>query len=145
MSAAEQPTCGRGLAENSALPAALGNVIAGMAENLEVHMEALDLTDLNSQEEYKAYETLVKELRQVALQLRSTANRMAGYRDLPMGRHDEKAMKLPRVLEVFQAFVKQKRELLSLLEQTVERDDQLLDMMRVHSQRIQKAPGKGRE
>ena len=132
MNTAEQPTCGKGLAENSVLPAQLGKLIAAMAENLETHMEALDLTDKNSSAEFDAYEKLVRDLQQTALQLQETATQMAGYRDLPMGRHDEKAMTHPRVRRVFEKFVKQKQELLSLLEQTAGRDSQLLDVMRVH-------------
>ncbi len=131
MDTAEQPTCGKGLAENSVLPAQLGKLIAAMAENLETHMKALDLTDKNSSAEFDAYEKLVRDLQQTARQLQETATQMAAYRDLPMGRHDEKAMTHPRVREVFEKFVTQKQELLSLLEQTVERDNQLLDVMRV--------------
>jgi hypothetical protein len=50
-----------------------------------------------------------------------------------MGRHDEHALTQPRVQETFERFVKQKQELLSLLEQTAERDHKLLEMMRAHS------------
>jgi hypothetical protein len=52
MDTEDQPTCGKGLAESSILPAKLGNLIAAMAGNLVVHMKALDLTDSNSQAEY---------------------------------------------------------------------------------------------
>jgi hypothetical protein len=130
----EQPTCGKGLAENSVLPARLGDVIGAMANNLEAHRKALDLTDENSRLESEAYERLLKELRQAAAQLQETAQVMTGYRDLPMGRHDEQAMTHPRVLEAFEQFVKHKQELLSLLEETAERDNQLLQMMRAQSQ-----------
>lgn len=132
MSSSEKPTCGKGLAENSILPGKLGQLIAALAENLAVHSGALDLTDQNSRAEYDAYEKLVKELRQTAVQLEKTANQMASYRDLPMGRHDEKAMTHPRVLEVFEQFVRQKQEVMSLLEQTAARDHELLEMMRAH-------------
>jgi formiminotetrahydrofolate cyclodeaminase len=133
MNAAEQPTCGKGLAENSVLPRTLGQVIAAMAENLEVHRQALDLTDQNSRAEFDAYTELVNELQQTAVQLEKTADQMVSYRDLPMGRHDEKAMTHPRVREVFERFVERKQELLSLLEQTAMRDNELLGMMRHHS------------
>ena len=132
MSTPEQPTCGKGLAENAVLPARLGNLLAAMAANLEVHMKALDLTDPNSRKEYEAYETLVIEIQGAAEQIKKTANRMTGYRDLPMGRHDEQAMNHPGVRETFERFVKQKQELLALLEQTGERDNKLLEMMRTH-------------
>lgn len=126
----EQPTCGKGLAENSVLPALVGEVIATMAKNLEVHRKALDLTDENSRAEYDAYQSLVKQLQQAADHLRAAAKEMAGYRDLPMGRHDEKEMTHPRVRETFEKFVQRKQELVSLLEQTAVRDQQLLEMMR---------------
>lgn len=130
MSASKQQTCGKGLAENSVLPAKLGEVISAMAGNLETHMKALDLTDPNSQAEHDAYEKLLKDLRQTAAQLSVTASEMAGYRDLPMGRHDQKAMAHPRVRDAFEHFVQRKRELLELLKQTEGRDNQLLEIMR---------------
>lgn len=130
----EQQTCGKGLAENSALPAKLGELISAMAENLEAHRKALDLTDQNSRAEYEAYEKLLKELRQIAAQLSVTASEMAGYHDLPMGRHDEQAMTHPRVREAFENFVRHKQELLELLEQTEERDHKLLRAMGVNKQ-----------
>lgn len=132
MNPSEEQTCGKGLAENSVLPARVGNLLAAMAENLEVHMKALDLTDPNSRQEYEAYEGLVKDIQHTAAELEETAHRMAGYRDLPMGRHDEQAMTQPRVRETFERFVQRKQELLSLLEQTAERDNTLLEVMRDH-------------
>ena len=134
MSASEQQTCGKGLAENSVLPAKLGELISAMAANLEVHRKALDLTDENSRAENDVYEKLLRDLRQTAAQLSVTASEMAGYRDLPMGRHDQKAMTHPRVGDAFQKFVQQKRELLELLVQTEERDHKLLEAMGVNQQ-----------
>ena len=128
----EQQTCGRGLAENSALPAKLGELISAMAGNLDAHRRALDLEDQNSRAEDDAYEKLLKELRQIAAQLSVSAKEMAGYCDLQMGRHDEKAMTHPRVREAFEQFIQHKRELLELLKQTEGRDNQLLEVMRVH-------------
>ena len=128
----EQQTCGKGLAENSALPAKLGELISAMAGNLDAHRRALDLEDQNSRAEDDAYEKLLKELRQIAAQLSVMANEMAGYRDLQMGRHDQQAMTHPRVREAFEQFIQHKRELLELLKQTEARDNQLLEIMRVH-------------
>jgi hypothetical protein len=133
MSTPDQQTCGKGLAENSVLPAKLGEVIAAMAENLEAHMRALDLTDVNSKQEYEAYKDLVREEREIAAKLAATAQEMDRYRDLPMGRHDKEAMTHPRVREAFENFVQNKQELLALLEQTAERDDKLLEVMGLHS------------
>src|SRR6266540_6382814 len=127
MNASAQQTCGKGLAGNSALPAKLGELISAMAGNLEAHRKTLEQTDQNSRAEDAAYEKLLKELREVAAQLSVTASDMARYRDLPMGRHDEKAMTHPRVREAFENFVQHKRELWELLEQTEERDHKLLE------------------
>lgn len=132
MSTPEQPTCGKGLAENSVLPAKMGGLLEAMVENLEAHRKSLDLTDQNSRQEYEAYESLVKAYRQIAVELQSTAQEMAGYRNLPMGRHDERAMTHPRVRDSFEKFVQRKRELLDLLTQTAERDNKLLEVMRAH-------------
>ena len=129
MTTPEQPTCGKGLAENSILPEQMSKVIAAMAENLETHMQALDLTDKNSSAEYAAYESLVKQLKQSALQMHLTANQMAGYRDLPMGRHNMNEMVHPRVRQMFESFVKEKQGLFSLLERTMQRDNQVLETM----------------
>jgi hypothetical protein len=134
MDTADQPTCGKGLAENSVFPATLSHLIAAMAENLAMHMKALDLTDPNSQTEHGAYENLVQKLRQTAVELQWTANEMSGYRDLPMGRHDAVAMTQPEVRYAFEKFVAHKQELLTLLQQTAERDQQLLEMMRTQTQ-----------
>jgi hypothetical protein len=133
MSTPDQPTCGKGLAENSILPAQLSELVAAMVENLEAHMKALDVSDENSRLEYVAYERLASEYHQIAVQLQSVANQMAGYRLLPMGRHYEEGMTHPRVRDAFEKLVKRKRELLSLLEQTAERDDKLLETMRLHN------------
>ena len=131
MTRAEQPTCGKGLAENAVLPAKLGDLLAAMTENLAVHMRALDEDDQNSRAEKQAYKSLVGQLQQVAAQLQATADEMAGYVDLPMGTHIEEAMKHPSVGETFKRFVEQKQALHSLLEQTSAHDKQLLETMRI--------------
>lgn len=126
----EQPTCGKGLAEHSALPATLGRLIGAMAGILELHQPALDLTDENGRTEYKAYVQLALECRTAATQLQTTAGHMAGYRDLPMARHDERVMAAPENREAFATFVRFEQELLALLQRSVERDQQMLAAMR---------------
>jgi hypothetical protein len=133
MQTGTEPTCGKGLAENSVLPSQVGKLIAAMAENLEAHMKALDLTDENSAAEFAAYDKLIKELKQAALELHVTANQMAGYRDLPMGRHAERDMMHPRVGEAFERFLSEKQALLSLLQETTQRDAAILETMRAHT------------
>ena len=124
-----QPTCGKGLAENSVLPAKLGELTAAMAELLEAHMTALDLTDANSRKEHDAYAELAKRQREIANQLKATAGRMAGYRDLPMGRHEQQLMSGPKVGEAFAKFVQLERELLAMLQHRLERDQKMLRQM----------------
>ena len=121
-----QRTCGRGLAEHSVLPAKLGEWTAALAENLERHTEALDLTDESSRKERDAYLDLAKQHRQIVTQLQTTARQMAGYRDLPIGRHDPKAMASPRLRDAFEKFVRLEQELLGLLQKRVEQDRQML-------------------
>lgn len=125
----EQQTCGKGLAEHSALTASLGELVASTARVLEVHMTALDASDENAKREYEAYRELASSHRRIASELADTANRMAGYRTLPMGRHDMAAMTSPAPRHAFAAFVKQEETLLSLLRTRLERDHAMLQMM----------------
>jgi hypothetical protein len=125
----EQQTCGRGLAEHSALPAQLAEVTEAMASNLQVHMQALELDDEPAREEHAVYLRLVEEQRQAAARLRAVANEMAAARDLPMGRHDAQTMSSPEVGDAFQRFVKAKQELLALLQGMVEQDRRMLAEM----------------
>ena len=123
-------TCGRGLAEHSALPAKMAELTGAVAAILELHMKALDLTDANSRRELDAYRQLANEHRDAEAQLRTIATEMAGHRDLPMGRHDPKAMGAPAVVDAFETFVKLEQELATLLEARLEQDRQMLTQMR---------------
>ena len=125
----EEQTCGRGLAEHSALPARLAEVTEAMAGNLQVHMQALELDDEAARQEHAVYLRLAEEQRQAAARLRAVAGEMAAARDLPMGRHDESAMTSPEVGVAFNRFVKAKQELLVLLQRMAEQDQQLLAQM----------------
>jgi hypothetical protein len=122
----EQQTCGRGLAEHSALPARLAEVTEAMADNLQVHMQALELDDEPARQEHAVYLRLAEEQRQAAARLRAVAAEMAAARDLPMGRHDEQTMSSPEVGDAFQRFVEAKQELLALLQRMVEDDRRML-------------------
>jgi hypothetical protein len=125
----EQQTCGRGLAEHSALPAAFAEVTEAMAGNLQVHMQALELDDEPARQEHAVYLRLAEEQRQTAGRLRAVAQEMAAARDLPMGRHDAQTMSSPEVGDAFQRFVKAKQELLALLQGMVEQDRRMLAEM----------------
>ena len=126
----EERTCGQGLAENSVLPAQLAEVTEAMADNLQVHMQALELDDPSARQEHAVYLRLAEEQRQAAARLRAVAGEMAAARDLPMGRHDRQAMTSPEVANAFQRFVKDKQELLALLQRMVEQDQRMLAEMR---------------
>ena len=67
--AGDDQTCGKGLAENSALPEELSELIEALAGVLEAHMKALDLTDENSRKEQEAYALLVRKHREAAAHL----------------------------------------------------------------------------
>ena len=122
----EEHTCGQGLAENSVLPAQLAEVTEAMADNLQVHMQALELDDPSARQEHAVYLRLCEEQRQAAARLRAVAGEMAAARELPMGRHDTQTMTSPEVAHAFQRFVKAKQELLALLQRTAEQDQRLL-------------------
>lgn len=123
-------TCGRGLAEHSALPAKLAELLDSVGVVLDLHMKALDVTDENSRKELEAYRRLTSEYHEIAARLHMTATEMAGYRDLPMGRHDPKAMAAPAVVDAFEKFVRLEQELVTLLERRVKKDRQILIQMR---------------
>jgi hypothetical protein len=127
MSADEQPTCGKGLAANAIVPAKLAELIAATADVLERHTKALDLSDLHSRKEFDAYAKLARAHREIADSLERLAREMSGYRDLPMGRHDERIMASPEgQAEAFQRYVAIERELLELLRGKLEQDARLL-------------------
>jgi hypothetical protein len=127
MSASTEPqTCGQGLARHAALPAALADLTEAMADNLQAHMQALDLDDHAALQEHGVYLRLAEEQRQAAARLRSVAGEMAGARDLPMGHHDQATMTSPQATAAFQRFVEAKRHLAAVLQELLEEDRRLL-------------------
>ena len=126
---AEQPTCGKGLAERSVLPETLGRLTAALAEVLEVHTKALDPADRNSKIELEEYSRVVEQHRRIAAELAATAKRMAGYRSLRMGRHDEQAMASPKAFEAFEKFVELEGELVAVLQGSLAEDRAMLSEM----------------
>jgi hypothetical protein len=122
----DQPTCGRGLAANAALPAKLADLMAARAEVIERHTRALDMADPNAQQELDAYTSLARAHREIAAELARLAHQMAGYRDLPMARHDMQVMADPKgQAEAFQRFVALERELLALLHTSLEQSGEV--------------------
>jgi hypothetical protein len=112
----QQQTCGRGLAEHSELPGRFAEVTEAMAGNLQAHLQALELDDQAARQEHAVYLRLVEEQRQAAGRLRAVASEMAAARDLPMGRHDQQAMRSPEVGEALRRFEAATQELLALLQ-----------------------------
>lgn len=122
----DEPTCGKGLAEHSALPKRLSELTAAMADVLQDHQRSLDADEPNGRAELDAYKTLTSDFRDIATALEKTAARMAGYRDLPMARHDESALMSSETAEAFKRFIQAERELLQLMRTSVERDEAML-------------------
>jgi hypothetical protein len=118
---AQPQTCGQGLAEHAALPRALGELIDALAENLAVHVRALDPDDEAAQAERAVYEGLAERHREIAAQLLAVAEEMASRRDLPMGRHDPEVLSSPEVVGAFERFVAAERAAADLLEAWLER------------------------
>jgi hypothetical protein len=125
----EQPTCGQGVAGHSVLPARLAEVADAMAANLEVHTKALDPDDEAATQEHAVYLRLARAHRQAAAELLAIAEDMAAQRELPMGRHDEKVLGSPEIVEAFQRFVTAKQALLVVLQELLEQDQRMLAEM----------------
>jgi len=123
-------TCGRGLAEQSALPAKLGQLTDSIAQVLEVHMTALDIADPQAEPERQAYAALARAYRDIATRLAAVAEQMAGHRDLAMGRHDGQILAGTQARSAFADHVEIKRQLLEQLQASAGVDRQLLDAMR---------------
>jgi hypothetical protein len=127
----EQNTCGEGLAEHSLLHLKLGELTEAIALQLELHTKALDLDDENARNEHSAYQGLVQKHRDVATRLQALGEAMAGYRDLPMGKHDMQVMRSGELFTAFEDLVKVEQELLTLLDKQVGEHQQMLRVMEV--------------
>jgi hypothetical protein len=122
----EQPTCGQGLAEHAVLPAALANLTAALADNLEVHMHALDLSDPAARAEHDVWADLVARQRRITAQLRDTGAEMGGHADLPMGRHDPEALAAPLTRDALERLIAAERDLVEVLRERIARHEALL-------------------
>jgi hypothetical protein len=126
----EQHTCGRGLSQNSFVPAALAAVAAGLAQNLEVHTRALDPGDAAAGRELRAYERVAHSLRSAAADLQAAAAEMASAVDLPMCAHDIAAISTSDALDAFEDHVAAEDELRRLLDARREDNEQMLTAIR---------------
>ena len=124
-----QPTCGKGLAENSVLPGKLAAVAEAMAAVLEAHQKALDLTDPRSRVESEAYQKVAEDLRGGGWHFKEAAKRMMASREMAMGKHHVEALASQEAGAAFSNFVRAERELQSLLHEGVERDQRMLEEM----------------
>lgn len=125
----EQQTCGKGLADHSALPLAMGVLSDATAEILEIHLKAIDPFDPGSRHERDAYDDLARRHRYIAVELRNTAEQMAASRDLPMAKHDMTFMTGPAPYAAFRRFVKEELALLELLRSRLLKDEEMLRQM----------------
>jgi hypothetical protein len=125
----EQTTCGQGLADHSSLHLKLGELTEAMALQLELHTQALDLGDENARNEHSAYQGLVQKHRDVATRLQALGEVMAGYRDLPEGKHDMQVMRSRELVTAFEDLVQVEQELLTLLDKQVGEHQQMLGVM----------------
>ena len=126
----EQPTCGRGLAQSMVVPAALAAVAAGLAQNLEVHIRALDPGDPAAAQEQGVYERVARNLRDAAAGLDAAAAEMASAVDLPMGVHDMAAITTTDALDAFEGYVAAEDELRRLLEARRQDNEEMLAAIR---------------
>jgi hypothetical protein len=67
--------------------------------------------------------------RDTAHRLEALGKQMAGYRDLPMGRHNEAAMAGPGAIDNFRRFVDREQALLAVLEGRLAQDHEMLQAM----------------
>lgn len=119
-------TCGRGLAEHAPIAAKIGDFIAALAENLELHMPTLVTSDENARREHEAYGKLAAEYRAIAQQLAAVAAHMASCKDLPQGAHDEQALHDAKLMEAFGRYVTAERALIATLQKALATDQELL-------------------
>jgi uncharacterized protein YfiM (DUF2279 family) len=117
---ADPATCGHGLAEHSRLPLALAELFDHSAENLEVHLDTLDLTDEHARTERDVWVRVAAQHRSIAAELRATGELMARHRDLPIARHDTEALSSARVVAAFEGFVAAEQAVAALLQRATD-------------------------
>jgi hypothetical protein len=126
----EKPySCGEGLAQHAVVPTKLADLMASLADNLELHAAAL-LDDEHARVEHAAYLALLSRARDIAVALRSLGDQMAGYRDLPMGGHDIEKLSAVDAVRTFEGYVKTERDLIALLHTSHVGNERILGMMR---------------
>jgi hypothetical protein len=122
----DEPTCGKGIAANAALPATIAELVTALADTLDAHRPALDQNEPAGRAEDEAYATLVREQREIATRLASLASRMQGYRTLPMASHDMTVMADLARMAPYARFVAIQRQLADMLQQSVSQGEAML-------------------
>jgi hypothetical protein len=128
LSSPDTSTCGSGIAQHGAVPAAIGIMFDGLAQTLELHRRMLVMSDPNAQLEDQVYKELAASWREIAQLVEKTAAKMLAQRELPMGAHDEKAWGEAHV-RAFEMFVSGQSQTLALLQVAAERDEKMLASM----------------
>ena|SRR5688572_26480171 len=121
----QQQTCGQGLADHADFPAKLADVFAAVAENLEIHLTALDPNDKGSRPEVDAYVALATEYRALESRVRALAGQMEGYRDVPMATHDMTVLTSGSSAQAFERLIAEKQSLAALLQKWVDKYKQI--------------------
>ncbi len=125
----DAPTCGIGIAQHAAIPAAFAEMSDGLARTLILHRRMLRLDDTASRQEDDVYRELGEMWARIASLVKEAAARMEAQRELPMGAHDESAWG-PEHAAAFEKFVTSQSHLLALLRIAAERDEQMLASIR---------------
>jgi uncharacterized protein YndB with AHSA1/START domain len=122
-----QISCGKGLAENSVLPARFSELIDCLAENLELHLNSLNLNDDNARLEYEIYKKLADKNRNLAREMMGVAIEMYNNYDLPMAKHDEKKLSDSMIAEAFMKFRNLENEIITMLRKHLKKDEKILE------------------
>ena len=117
--AEEAQTCGKGLAENSALPQKPSELIAALAGVLERHTKALDLTDENSRKEHESLRSARPEAPRGGRPARGDRAGDGGVTRPADGPPQHGGHDGPEPLAAFERPVRVKRELLTLVEESL--------------------------
>lgn len=122
-------TCGQGLAEHAALPSRMSDLVLALAEVLERHTKALDLTDAAARMELHAYQDLTQRFGTIAISLQAVSREMERHRGLPMAAHHADKLADPDLTTAFAEYAARAQQLFELLQHSLERHRHMLDEM----------------
>jgi uncharacterized protein YndB with AHSA1/START domain len=127
----DAPTCGIGIAQHAAIPAAFAEMSDGLAQTLALHRRMLRLEDAAARQEDDVYRELAEMWARITVLVKEAAARMEAQRELPMGAHDESAWG-PEHVAAFEKFVHSQSHVLALLRIAASRDEQMLASLRAN-------------